>query len=183
MAKKFLILLSLCFFVLSFSFVIADETKKAEDKKEAKKEESKYEYVGAKKCRMCHKKDEVYPTWEKTPHASAFDVLSEEQQKDKACLSCHATGMDAKGNLLGNVQCEACHGPGSEYKSKKIMEDRELAIENGLLIPDAETCVHCHDAKKAPEICKVEKEFDFEKMKVNGIHILHEKEKIEKTEG
>ena len=179
MAKKLLILLSLCFFVLSFSFVIADETKKAEDKKEAKKEESKYEYIGAKKCRMCHKKDETYPTWEKTPHASAMDVLNEEQQKNKECLTCHATGMDKKGNLLGGVQCEACHGPGSEYKSKKIMEDRELAIKNGLLIPNEETCVQCHDAEKAPEICKVAKEFDFEKMEAKGVHKLTPKEKAE----
>ncbi len=183
MIRKLLILISLCFFVLSFSFVLAEETKKAEEKKEKAKTESEFDYIGAKKCRMCHRKDETYPTWAETPHANAFDVLNEKQQKNEECIACHATGMDEDGELLAGVQCEACHGPGSDYKSMKVMKDRELAMENGLLIPNEETCTTCHDAEKAPDICKIEEEFDFEAMKTHGIHALPEKEKSKESEG
>ena len=43
------------------------------------------------------------------------------------------------------VQCESCHGPGADYSSMRIMSDRDLAIANGLLIPNEQTCRHCHN--------------------------------------
>ena len=63
--------------------------------------------------------------------------------------------MDA--SLLGKkfkveqgVQCETCHGPGSGYKKKAIMKDREKAVANGLLVyenPGAELCINCHNVE------------------------------------
>ena len=45
------------------------------------------EFRGAKKCKVCHIK--IYKTWQKTPHATAFDVLNpgvKAEEKKKAGL-------------------------------------------------------------------------------------------------
>ena len=73
--------------------------------------------------------------------------------------------------MLTGVQCEACHGPGSEYKSMSIMKDREKAMANGLLIPDEKTCFKCHN-ENVPEEFRSKEPFDFEKMKAKGIHAM-----------
>jgi uncharacterized UBP type Zn finger protein len=66
------------------------------------------------------------------------------------------------------VQCEGCHGPGSKYKSTKIMSAKKyasqrevqhkLSMEAGMIIPDEKTCVKCHN-ERSPAY----KGFDFEK--------------------
>ncbi|MFH2037275.1 MAG: multiheme c-type cytochrome [Candidatus Zixiibacteriota bacterium] len=154
----------------------------AQDKAEAKTETkaaAKHEYVGADKCKMCHKKDGVHPSWETTKHAKAWDLLSEEEKKDKECVRCHSTGTTAEGELLVGVQCETCHGPGSDYKKMSTMKDRELAIAAGLLIPNEKTCLTCHEG--VPEKFRSKEKFDFEKMKAKGVHAMPVKE--EKKEG
>jgi len=173
MARKlFVILVLVLFAAVSLSL--------AQEKKAAEKKEVKHEFIGEKKCKMCHKKDGTHPSWAETPHAKAFDVLDAKQKKNEECFACHATGVTAKGALLEGVQCESCHGPGSDYNKMKVMKDQELAIENGLLIPDEKTCTGCHN-ETAPEVCNVKDKFDYEAMKVNGIHKLDEK-KAEKAE-
>jgi len=154
----------ICFVLIAglFSLAGAEEAKKAT-----------HEYIGAKKCIMCHKKDGVGESWEATKHATAWDNLSEEDKKNEALKPFYTTGTDAKGELLTGIQCEACHGPGSDYKSKSIMEDKEKAIANGLVIPTAETCMKCHN-EKAPSaaLAATAKGFDFEKMKAKGVHAM-----------
>lgn len=143
----------------------------AEDAKDA---EAKYDYIGAKKCGLkpCHGNDGIMASWEETPHATAYDNLTDEQKADEALMPFYTTGTDAKGNLLTGVQCEACHGPGSAYKKMSIMKDREAAIENGLIIPTAETCMHCHNADAPGKLGESAKDFDFEKMKGAGVHVI-----------
>ncbi|MBD3258703.1 hypothetical protein GF377_09745 [candidate division GN15 bacterium] len=141
----------------------------AEEEAKAEKEETAHEYIGVKRCSFCHKKDGTFPSWEKGPHATAFESLKDEEKKNETCLSCHATGVSAKGDLLEGVQCEACHGPGSDYWKKSIMEDRELAIKNGLWIPDEETCKKCH-AGEVPEGHAELPEFNYEEMMKTGVH-------------
>jgi hypothetical protein len=181
MFKKLVIILTACLFAMGvFTLALADD-KKAE-KAEKKEEKPAHDYIGAKKCSMCHKKDGTAPSWEKTPHANAWenvDTLKLADEKKEACKSCHATGVTAKGDFLPHVQCEACHGPGSDYKGMKIMKNRELAIKNGLIIPDEESCKSCHDKSKAPEKFHADmpEKFDFEKMKAKGIHDLPSQEK------
>lgn len=128
-------------------------------------------YVGAKTCGMCHKKESVgqqLKIWQESKHAQAYKTLQTKEAdkiakdmgfKTKAvetpeCLKCHVSGYNVDPSLLGNkfkledgVQCETCHGPGSEYKSKKVMEDKKLAVEKGLMLYDnIETlCVKCHN--------------------------------------
>lgn len=129
-----------------------------------------FKYIGSAKCKTCHmtpKSGEAYPIWQKSKHAKAYETLATEQakkiasgmgindpQKSDKCLSCHVTGFgvpdslkEATLTLAEGVGCEACHGPGSEYKAMAIMKDRKKAIASGLLIPDEKTCLACHNEK------------------------------------
>ena len=127
-------------------------------------------YVGVKKCKACHK--DKYQAWSKTKLASAFDVLSDEEKKKPECIKCHITGILPNGTVLEGIQCEACHGPGSGYKSIKIMSKKKwaadpeahkkMAIEAGLIYPKAEDCQRCHTKEGNPHF----KPFDFEKRKL-----------------
>ena len=98
-------------------------------------------YVGASKCKMCHKVQ--YASWEQTDHAKATEhaKAATDREFGPDCLKCHATNADEK---LAGVQCEACHGAGADYKKMSIMKDREQAVANGLVIPTQETCDGCH---------------------------------------
>ncbi len=98
-------------------------------------------YIGAKKCKMCHKVQ--HKSWLETTHAKATDdaKASADQEFTADCLKCHATNADEK---LAGVQCEACHGPGSDYKGMKVMKDRDASVAAGLVIPSQATCDTCH---------------------------------------
>jgi len=98
-------------------------------------------YVGAAKCKMCHKVQ--YTSWQGTTHAKATDVAkaSKDRKFEAGCLKCHATNGDE--NLAG-VQCEACHGPGADYKKMSVMKDQAKSVANGLNIPSQATCNGCH---------------------------------------
>jgi len=141
--------------------VIADGEKKAEKKA--------HDYVGAKKCKTCHKAQ--FASWSETGHAKAFDLLSDTEKKDPKCVGCHSTGTDVKGVFLEGVQCEACHGGGKDYKSAKIMSKKKwkadpdthkkMAIDAGLNYPKEADCVRCHTKEGNTNF----KEFDFAKRK------------------
>jgi hypothetical protein len=129
-------------------------------------------YVGARtECRKCHIR--IFRSWEMTPHSGTMEVLSEEEKTDADCVRCHVTGFgDPSGFTsmeetahLGNVGCEACHGAGSEYSNRATMQNRDAAIEAGLVIPDEQTCRGCHN-EESPTF----KGFDYETMKAEGIH-------------
>jgi nitrate/TMAO reductase-like tetraheme cytochrome c subunit len=134
-------------------------------------EEKKHEYVGVDKCKICHKKDNVYPTWLETKHAKAWESLDSAAQKNPDCVGCHSTGKTAEGELLTGVQCETCHGPGSDYKSMSIMKDLAKAMENGLLIPDSTTCMNCHN-DKVPEQFRPKEPYNWAKMMETGLHAM-----------
>ena len=123
-------------------------------------------YIGTKKCKMCHTKDNVYKVWEKTKHATAFKTLASDASKklnngksavDNAnCIACHVASATNKATYDEGVGCETCHGPGSEHM-KLIMKDKEkgkAAIK--LVKADSKLCEKCHN-KKSP----VFKGFDF----------------------
>ncbi len=101
-------------------------------------------YIGADKCKICHKVE--HTSWATTRHAKALDSLKPEEQKKQECIECHTTGTK---NELPGVQCEACHGPGSDYKTMSVMKDKQKAIAAGLIIPSEKGCVRCHN-KKSP---------------------------------
>lgn len=125
------------------------------------------DYIGATKCKMCHKP--IYASWSELKHAKAFEVLPEADRANEVCLGCHATGKSAD---LPGVQCEACHGPGGEYKSMKIMKDPEAAKAAGLITPTEETCKGCH-AGEAPHELPA---FVYEEARKGGVHAIEASE-------
>ncbi|MCK4888391.1 MAG: hypothetical protein KAS97_00585 [Candidatus Aminicenantes bacterium] len=121
-------------------------------------------YVGAKKCKLCHnstRNGKAYETLYHTKHSKAFAGLVEDGKADDPyCVVCHTTGFNEGGYKMGapdtynskfeGVQCEECHGPGSEYMKKDIMKSRKKAMSKGLKIPNEKQCIKCHDKKKYP---------------------------------
>jgi hypothetical protein len=138
-------------------------------------------YIGSGKCKICHKGEKngsIWEAFEASAHAKAMDKLIEKgEQNNPECLACHTTGYGKGGYSaedttkadFGHVGCEACHGPGSEYKSKKVMESREASLAAGLLIPDENTCKTCHN-EKSPTF----KGFDFAEYWAKIVHKLPE---------
>lgn len=179
MRRFFIILTALA--VMAFLFAGAVYSEEAAKTDEAKKVD--HAYVGAKKCKACHKGQ--HAAWSETAHAKAFSLLSAEEQKKPECVKCHSTGTTAKGVFLENIECEACHGPGKDYKSAKIMNKKKwkadpeahmkMALEAGLIIPDEKVCVRCHTKEGNANF----KEFKFaERMKL--VHPVVEKKKAGK---
>lgn len=142
-----------------------------------------YEIIGAPKCKTCHmaKTGDQWKIWTESAHAGAFETLGTEEarkiataegladpQQEYACLKCHATRaslgagavVSEKGGYTDNegVGCEACHGPGSGYKSNKIMKDPQAARAAGLVMDKTvDGCRRCHN-EESPTF----KGFDFE---------------------
>lgn len=113
-----------------------------------------WEYIGAAKCKMCHNKPATggqYKQWLGTKHAKAMESLKGDEKEDPSCLKCHSTAGHADPDLIRTlsveegVSCETCHGPGSGYKAKSVMQSREKSIEKGLIIPDEKLCKTCHN--------------------------------------
>ena len=121
---------------------------------------AEYKYVGAAKCKACHLAE--FKACETTKHTKSMDSLKENEKNDPKCLVCHVTGYGkaaAEGSQLEGVQCEACHGPGSGYKSATIMNKvkwkenpetyKKMAVEAGLIEPTEKVCTTCHN-KNSP---------------------------------
>lgn len=72
--------------------------------------------VGSDACKMCHKVE--FESWAKSKHATATP----------------------------KVECETCHGPGSDYKAMSVMKDPAKAKAAGLIAkPDKASCTaKCH---------------------------------------
>jgi hypothetical protein len=163
MSRKLLIAIAVLVaaMFIGASLMAADPEKpaKSTDKPDttATKAAAKFEYVGKDKCKLCHKVQE-YDSWLTTAHAKAWEALKPEEQKNDSCSVCHSTGKDAAGVLLTGVQCEACHGPGSAYKTQANMKNKKLALAAGMTEPTKEVCVKCHN-DKSPNF----KGFDFDK--------------------
>ena len=112
----------------------------------------KHSYVGVQVCAPCHKTEKQglqLDIWQKSKHSQAYKTLQTEKANNiakekgcttpaaetKACLKCHVSGYNIEAALLGEkfkmedgVQCETCHGPGSDYKTLKIMKSREESV-------------------------------------------------------
>jgi nitrate/TMAO reductase-like tetraheme cytochrome c subunit len=136
----------------------------------AKPEAAKHQFVGVKACKTCHKKDGIADSWAATAHATAWDKLSDADKANEALKPFYTTGSTAEGELLTGIQCESCHGAGSDYKKMSVMKDKAAAVAAGMVVPDAKTCANCHNEKAPGKLGATAKDFDFAKMKEKGAH-------------
>ena len=105
------------------------------------------EFVGSAACKDCHSAE--HEQWSLTGHASAFaTLLAEHRQYAPGCVVCHVTGASMRSgyefgdmkSTMQDVQCEMCHGPGSEH----------VAAPGGgqmTRVPSYDLCVTCHNAE------------------------------------
>ena len=115
-------------------------------------------------CARCH--SDIYDNYILTRHYRAFSALSsEENRKNHECLMCHTTGFGefggydpererSRGVNLRGVQCEACHGPGSEHNKWATIDSlRRPKTDNYRLVVQTSNitsqqlvnqCAYCH---------------------------------------
>jgi len=133
-----------------------------------------HKYVGVLKCKTCHNsaaKGAQYTVWTKMKHATAYTDLASDSakavakakgiadpQKDAACLKCHVTGYgEPKENFAetfkmeDGVQCESCHGAGSDYMKMAVMKAVRAGTSKGEDVglvskPNADVCKKCHNS-------------------------------------
>lgn len=133
---------------------------------------AQHKYIGVTICSACHKTEKQgkqLDIWKASKHANAFKALetpkAEEVAKVKGikakpseapeCLKCHVTGygedkaLTAALKMQDGIQCEACHGPGSDYKSIPVMKDKAKAVAAGLMVvkDDPKLCMKCHNSE------------------------------------
>lgn len=165
-------------------FILTAQEKPKEEGKEA---QATHTYVGIGKCMICHKgeaKGMVYEKWLESKHAKAYQTLVDKKdgsEKNPECLACHTTGFNKGGYVLGaenaklyeGVQCEVCHGPGSDYRTIHA-KDLDGAVKAGFIPkPNEQVCIQCHN-KKSPTF----KGFKFDEM-VKKIDHTYRKQKSE----
>jgi hypothetical protein len=113
-----------------------------------------------KGCAECHETESKF--WAKTGHSHAYETLvSVRKQFSLDCVRCHVTGwqqpggvcridrtevggrgFDGHGKGRQDVQCEMCHGPGSEHaKDPPGHISTEVPVS---------VCVRCHEAANSP---------------------------------
>jgi predicted CXXCH cytochrome family protein len=103
-------------------------------------------YVGAATCTGCH--TENHTDWSGTIHATAFNTLVVGGHGDDyLCYPCHTVGYGAASGFvslaatpqLANVQCENCHGPGSNHLTDPVAAPLQVSFDSTL-------CGSCHQS-------------------------------------
>ena len=78
----------------------------------------------------------------KAPAASQHEKLGASQ-----CRGCHRLQYDSwvkSGHARKALDCEGCHGNGSEYAKASVMRDLAAAKAAGLIFQTASFCEKCH---------------------------------------
>ncbi len=144
-------------------------------------------YVGAQVCGSCHDGPGAgyqYSRWLLSKHAQAYAALTlpeakqiarmsglpTEPTKSPICLGCHSSAslaepweVEESFRAKDGVQCEACHGPGSEYLSVHHLKDKKLSLEKGMRFFTKDDCLICHKEKGSHTAVLGTKKFDVEK--------------------
>jgi 2',3'-cyclic-nucleotide 2'-phosphodiesterase (5'-nucleotidase family) len=105
-------------------------------------------FVGEQVCARCHAAESQQ--WRTTAHSLAWETL-QRVKKDATpeCIPCHVVGFRQAGGFqtdlrtphLVNVQCENCHGMGTEHASDWLLHHK---VNEG-------TCRTCHNQERDPE--------------------------------
>jgi YVTN family beta-propeller protein len=143
-------------------------------------------YVGAKACGKCHDGlafAHQFTKWTLTKHARGWEVLKRPESvaiarlsglrrnpwEEPICLGCHTTGYNVEAwqkdddfRMEDGVQCETCHGPGSEYMRAEVMRNREEAVRAGLRLGSKQECLGCHIEKNSHVTVLDTKPFDLD---------------------
>ncbi len=163
----FMISLTFCLFAQDFEYIGNAKCKMCHKKEEKGAQYSKWEatsHAGAFETLKSEKATQI----------AKEKGIASDAWKAPECLKCHTTGFGAGGyevkdeafwspvaddkvgakavkrmTGLQSVGCEACHGPGSKYKSKKVKQaiiaGEKEASSVGLLEVNEETCMTCHN--------------------------------------
>ncbi len=104
-------------------------------------------YLGERSCKSCH--EDTWTAYAESAHNQAFTTIRKKgQTNEPECILCHTTGYRYKNgyseerpfNKLTNVQCEACHGYGTEHS-----RDGKWRAQA------QDACITCHDKENSPE--------------------------------
>lgn len=122
-------------------------------------------FTGGAGCATCH--EGAQRTWAATPHARAWQSLVEVGRRcDPECVPCHVTGFGQAGGAAlgfvtaedratlpgalvdsrGDVQCEACHGPGGAH----VVAGGGALGAPLVASPEEAACRRCHTEEHAP---------------------------------
>ena len=141
-------------------------------------------YVGQAVCLECHRDshrddfsvlyrarhDRAYAAleWPASREIARLSGIDGDPLSSPICLGCHATAADVEAwerdetfAIEDGVQCERCHGPGSDYAAAEIMVDPEAARAAGLRIPTESNCPVCHKPKGSHDMVLGPSTFDF----------------------
>ncbi|MDH3342348.1 MAG: cytochrome c family protein [Gammaproteobacteria bacterium] len=149
----------------------------------------KYVYTGNTKCRLCHR--DFFIGRKKDAHDHSYEklVANLPQYADNPdCLNCHTTGHGINSGFvnmkrtarLANVQCEGCHGPGSEHIKRQVTNmsiggiakiDKQSKVKAGGFLagtdkPDLlkKMCKSCHIKRWSQSNNNFEKDYDSYKL-------------------
>lgn len=127
-----------------------------------------YRYVGNSKCRLCHR--QFFIGRKNDAHDYAMQRLSNSgHEENPRCLTCHTTGYGVDTGFvsmqstprLANVQCEGCHGPGSEHI--RLIKNKE---RGGFLAGTdhpkrlKKMCTSCHSQSRNRSYHDLQKAYD-----------------------
>lgn len=107
-------------------------------------------YIGEENC-VCH--SAMQTSWAETGHANAWETLMSSDYAASYCFPCHTVGYEGENGNSGydeapiakfeNVQCENCHGAGSDH-----YDTQDPADISSNLTP--EECATCHEGAHHP---------------------------------
>lgn len=104
-------------------------------------------YLSDRQCKSCH--EDSWEVYSQSGHRQAFNTIrTKGQNYEPECIVCHTTGYQYQNgysdkspyNKLTGVQCEACHGYGTEHSR-----------DGKWLAQAKDSCVTCHDKENSPD--------------------------------
>lgn len=138
--------------VKSFEDAFNEKMRKSQMEQDAQKqiksEESPERFLGAELCVRCHA--EEGEQWKTTSHSVAWQTLvNAKKDATQECIGCHSVGYQQPGGFmsqtatphLSNVQCENCHGIGTQHEAFATTPHRITE----------QVCITCHKGDNDPE--------------------------------
>ncbi len=138
--------------VKGFEDGLTEKTRKADMEREAENktqtaDSNPSHYLGAELCMRCHVQEGEQ--WKTTSHSVAWKTLVDTKSDTKAeCITCHVVGYQKPGGFasgtstpqMANVQCESCHGMGTEHDGFSAQPHKVTA----------DNCISCHHGDSDP---------------------------------